>query len=304
MIDRLGLGGAPIGNLFAAVSDEDARATVDAAWDRGIRFFDTAPLYGHGLSERRLGTALAGRPRDEYTLATKVGRLLVAGDPGDTMFVDVPSARPVFDFSYDAVMRSLEDSLDRLGHDRVDILHVHDPDDHVEEALAGAFPALRRLRDEGVINKVGAGMNQAPALLRFVREAGVDCVLLAGRYTLLDQSGAELLDRCGREGVEVYAAGVFNSGLLADPRPGATYDYAAAPADLVARAKDLASRCDAAGVSLKAAALQFPLRHPAVTRVLMGARTGAEVEENVELFETAVPEDLWDELVPQPAPPP
>ena len=301
-VTRLSLGCAPIANLYTAVTPADATATVDAAYERGIRLFDTAPLYGHGLSEERLGAALASRPRDGLTVATKVGRLLVAdgpeGRPGPTLFADIPAVHPVFDFSADGVERSLEASLARLGLDRVDVVHVHDPDDHADAALAGAFPALRRLQAEGVIGAVGVGMNQTSLPARFVREGVVDCVLLAGRYTLLDRSGAEeLLPLCAAAGVSVIAAGVFNSGVLADPRPGATFEYAAAPPAVLARARALRSVCERHGVSLKAAALQFPIRHPAVTTVLVGARSAAEVRENVDLFDQALPDALWDELL-------
>jgi D-threo-aldose 1-dehydrogenase len=282
------------------VSEDDARATVDAAWDAGVRLFDTAPLYGHGVSERRVGAALAGRRRGDFVVSTKVGRLLVPDDgpPPPTIFRDVPAVHPVFDFSEAGVLRSLHESLGRLGLDRADVVHVHDPDDHADEALAGAFPVLRRLRDEGVIGAVGAGMNQAPMLARFVREAGVDCVLLAGRYSLLDQSGlTELLPLCQRDDVAVIAAGVFNSGLLADPRPGATYDYAAAPAELVARARRLDETCKRHDVPLRAAAIQFPLGHPAVRTVLVGARTAAEMAVNAALMDVPIPTALWDDLV-------
>ena len=296
----LGLGCAPLGNLYQATSDDEAQAVVHAAFDAGIRFFDTAPLYGHGLSERRLGAALASMPRESVTVATKVGRLLVADAPDetvDTIFMEVPSVHPVFDFSADGVHRSLEASLERLGLDRVDIVHVHDPDDHAEEALAGAFPALRRWRDEGVVSAIGAGMNQAAMLARFVREAGVDCVLLAGRYTLLDQSGLdELLPLCEREGVSVIAAGVFNSGLLADPNPGAHFDYAPAPGALVERARHLATVCARHDVPLTAAALQFPTSHPAVSCVLTGVQSVDELRSNVADFAHPIPDELWADL--------
>jgi D-threo-aldose 1-dehydrogenase len=298
---QLGLGCAPIGNLYEGITDEDAHAVVRAAYDAGVRFFDTAPLYGHGLSERRLGAALQGLPRDELTVSTKVGRLLVpdepvgAGEP--TIFADVPPVHPVFDFSADGVLRSLEASLERMGLDRVDIVLVHDPDDHAEEALTGAFPALRRLRDEGVIGAVGAGMNQAPMLTRFVREAGVDCVLLAGRYTLLDQTGVdELLPLCEHEGVSVIAAGVFNSGLLADPSPGAPFFYGPAPAPVVERAQLLATVCEAYGVPLTAAAIQLPKAHAAVTCILAGVRTVDELHAAVRDFEHPIPPALWADL--------
>ena len=297
-VSRLGFGAAPIGNLFTRVADDDARAAVDAAWDAGVRFFDTAPLYGHGLSEQRLGAALRAHARDEYVLATKVGRLLtpaVVND--DDGFVDTPPVGWTYDFSHDATRSSLDASLARLGLDRVDVLHVHDPDDHADAALAGAFPALRKLRDEGVLQAIGAGMNQSALLARFVREADLDCVLLAGRYTLLDQSGLdELLPLCTEHGTSVIAGGVFNSGLLADPSPRATYDYVPAPPELVERARRLASACARHGVDLKAAALRFPLAHPAVACVLTGARSAAEMAENARLFSQPIPLALWDDL--------
>lgn len=296
-VTRLGLGGAPLGSMFRSVADADARDTIDTAWDLGVRAFDTAPLYGHGLSERRFGAALRDRPRREYVLATKVGRLLVPGRDDDSIFADAPPLRPVFDFSHDGVLRSLAESLDRLGLDRVDVVHVHDPDDHGPEALAGAFPALRRLRDEGAVGAVGAGMNQTGLLTRFVREAGVDCVLLAGRYTLLEQGALDdLLPACTDEGVAVVAGGVFNSGLLADPHAGATYDYAPASGALVARAGRIGAVCARHGVPLRAAALQFPAAHPAVATVLTGARTAAEIEENAADFSVPIPPALWDDL--------
>jgi D-threo-aldose 1-dehydrogenase len=298
-VTRLGLGTAPLGGMYEAVSDEQGRATIDAAWAAGLRFFDTAPLYGHGRSERRLGAALRDRPRDEFVLATKVGRMLRAGGPPDPegIWVDAPELHPFFDFSEEAALTSFRESLERLGLDRVDVLHIHDPDDHHDEALAGAYRALDRLRADGRIRAVGAGMNQAAMLARFAREGRFDCFLLAGRFTLLDQSGLDdLLPLCRREGIAVIAGGVFNSGILADPRPGAHYNYLPATPELVERALRLAEVCDRHGVPLAAAAVQFPLRHPAVATVLVGARSAAEVEEDVRLFRCDVPDELWADL--------
>ena len=298
-VTRIGLGCAPIGNLFAAVSDSDAAATVDAAWDEGIRLFDTAPLYGHGLSEHRLGRALAHHDRDSYTLSTKVGRLL--RPPTDTapstMFVGAPSLVPTPAFSRDDVMRSIEESLERLSLDRLDIVHVHDPDDHESEALDGAFPALIELRDAGVIRAVGCGMNQAEMLGRFVERVDLDCVLLAGRYTLLDRRGADhLLPRCLERGVGVIVGGVFNSGLLIDPDLHQTYDYAPARPDVVKRAQSMRAACERHGVGLAAAAIQFALNHPAVCSVVIGARSAAEVHADVGDAQVTIPRALWDEL--------
>ena len=311
---RVGLGTAPLGGLFAEVADDDAHSVVAAAWAAGVRFFDTAPLYGYGLAEQRLGTVLRGCPRVEFALATKVGRLLRAGAPPEPgqHFKGAPDVNPVFDFSYDGVLRSVEESLTRLGLDRVDVLHIHDPDDHFEEAVHGAYPALDRLRREGVIGAVGAGMNQAAMLARFAREADFDCFLLAGRYTLLDQVGLrELLPLCLDRGIAVIAAGVFNSGVLAGPQPGATYDYSPAGADVLARARRLDDVCCRHGVPLKAAAIQFPFGHPAVVTVLVGCRSAAELEENLRMAEWDIPAAFWENLkaerllakdIPTPAP--
>jgi D-threo-aldose 1-dehydrogenase len=285
--------------MFEAVADADAFAVVEHAWNAGLRFFDTAPLYGMGLAEQRLGVALQGRPRDAFTLATKVGRVLRAGNSpeSDQFWRGVPALRPVFDFSYDGVMRSVEESLQRLGLERVDLLHLHDPDDHFEEALNGAYPALDRLRSEGLVGALGAGMNQAEMLVRFAKEADFDCFLLAGRYTLLDQIGLrELLPLCLDRGIAIIAGGVYNSGILADPRPGAAYNYMPAPPELLDRARRLRSTCERHGVPLKAAALQFPLGHPAVAAVLTGSRSTAELEENLSMFRLEIPSGLWAEL--------
>ncbi|HTO71327.1 MAG TPA: aldo/keto reductase [Myxococcota bacterium] len=296
-VTRLGLGCAPLANLYRASDEVQARAAVDAAWDAGIRWFDTAPLYGHGLSERRLGAALRGRERSEYVVASKVGRLLRPGVDPETVFADVPPLRPVFDFSYDGALRSLEESLTRLGLDRIDLVHVHDPDAHEVEAERGAFRALLRLRDEGVIRAIGAGMNQSPMLARFVERGLVDCVLVAGRWSLLDDSAArDLLPLAERSGVAVIAAGVFNSGILAAPRAGATYDYAPAPPERLARAQRLEAICARFDVSLRAAALQFPLRHPAVRCVLVGARSAEEIADAAAQFTAPIPAELWAAL--------
>ena len=298
-VTRLGLGTAPLGGLFEAVTDDEAHRTVEAAWDAGIRFFDTAPLYGSGLSERRLGAVLRTKPRDEYVLTTKVGRLLRADAPPDPeqSFKGTPPLNPVFDFSYDGVMRSVEESLERLGLDRVDVLLIHDPDSDYDEALRGAYRALERLRAEGSIKAVGAGMNQAEMLARFARDASFDCFLLAGRYTLLDRAGArELLPLCVERGIGVVAGGVFNSGILADPDAQPRFNYRPAPPELVRRAQELKAICGRRGVDLKSAALQFPLRHPAIAAVLLGPRSAAQLEENLEMFEARIPDDLWREL--------
>jgi D-threo-aldose 1-dehydrogenase len=298
-VTRLGLGTAPLAGLFEEVPEQQALAVIRRAWEVGIRFYDTAPLYGHGLAEMRVGKVLRDEPRDEFTLATKVGRLLRADappEPGQS-FRGTPPVNPVFDFSYDGVMRSVEESRQRLGIERIDILHIHDPDDHYDAALKGAYRALDHLRAEGVIGAVGAGMNQAEMLTRFAREANFDCFLLAGRYTLLDQVALkELLPVCLEKGVAIIAGGVYNSGILADPKPGAHYNYQTAPPELVERAQRIGAVCASHGVPIKAAAIQFPLGHPAVTCVVVGCRSVAQLDESIAMFELTIPPSMWQEL--------
>jgi D-threo-aldose 1-dehydrogenase len=302
-VTALGLGATAIGGMYTEVADEQATATVDAAWDAGLRFFDAAPQYGRGNGEIRLGRGLAGRPRDAYVLSSKVGRLLRADAPpnpddfdpdGNPYDAGAPAVATVYDYTRDGVLRSIEESLRRLGVDRLDIVHVHDPDDYVEEALATALPTLIELREEKVISAVGAGMNQTAALERFARESDPDVLLLAGRYTLLEQDALRsFLPLCEQRGIAVIVGGAFNSGLLADPNPGTKYDYDPAPAHLIDRARRLAEVCAQYGVPLKAAALQLPAAHPAVAAVLTGPRSAAELAENVALFDQPIPAELW-----------
>jgi D-threo-aldose 1-dehydrogenase len=297
-VSRLGLGLAPIGGLYAPVGEDRARATVERAWQLGIRFFDVAPLYGNGLAERRAGPVLAGKPRDQFALSTKVGRLLRAGgrDVQD-IWAEPEALTPIFDFTGAGVRASYAESLDRLGLDRADILHVHDPDEHLAQVVAEALPELVRMRAEGRIGAVSAGMNNAGPLAELVRTGALDSVLMAGRYTLLDQSGAaELLPLCAERGVAVIAGGVFNSGLLADPRPGASFDYAPAGREMLERALAVKAVCERHGVPLRAAAVQFPLTHPAVACVLVGARSPEEVEDAVRMSAVEIPGGLWRDL--------
>ena len=292
-LSRLGLGTAPLAGLFGAVPASEAQAVVDRAWELGVRFFDTAPSYGSGLAEQRVGEALCRRPRGEFVISTKVGRLLRPGQP-DPAFVGAPELAPVFDFSYDGAVRSLEESLERMGLDRVDIALIHDPDDHYESAIAGAYVALERLRSEGVVNAIGVGMNQTKLLARFARESDIDCLLVAGRYTLLDRSAAdELLPLCHERGIAVIVGGIFNSGILAN---GETYDYRPAPKSIRARVEELRRACERHATPLAAAAIQFPLRHPAVTTVLVGCRSAAEIAEDSTLLGCSIPAELWSEL--------
>jgi D-threo-aldose 1-dehydrogenase len=303
-VTALGFGGAPAGNLYQETTDEATTAAVDRAWAGGIRYFDTAPHYGLGLSERRLGAALRDRPRQLFVISTKVGRLLepnprpAGSDLAAGGFAVPDTLRRRFDFGAAAVRRSLEGSLERLGLDRVDLVYVHDPDDHVDEALAGAVPELIRMREEGLVTAVGVGMNQWQAPLRMVRDTGIDLVMLAGRWTLLDRSGQPLLDECAARGVAVVAAAPFNSGLLARawPPDGAYFDYGPAAPQVLARARALAAVCERYGVSLPDAAVQFPLRHPAVVSVVTGMASGEQVASNLARFATVVPDDAWTEL--------
>jgi D-threo-aldose 1-dehydrogenase len=299
-VTSIGLGSAPLGGLFAPVSDADAEATLAAGWSAGIRFFDTAPLYGFGLAERRLGAFLRQQPRDSFAISTKVGRLLRAPGVGsieDDHYKGASSERPVFDFSYDGVMRSVEESLGRLGLDRVDVLLVHDPDDHYDEAVRGAFRALVRLRDDGTVKAIGSGMNQSEMLTRFAEAVPVDCFLLAGRYTLLDQGALDaLFPVCAAKNIGILLGGIYNSGILANPHTGAKFNYEDADAALVARALELDQLCRTHGTELKAAALQFCMAHPAVTVAVMGARNAAEVADNIAMSERKVPEAFWQEL--------
>ncbi len=311
-VTRLGFGGASIGGLYRPVPFDDAVRTVRRAWDLGVRHFDTAPLYGYGASERRVGAALADRRREDYALSTKVGRLVVSADAisigadvdrqvfdgrENGAYAETADRRIVFDYSDDGVRRSLGDSLERLGLDRIDIALIHDPDRHWRQAIEGAFPALARLRDEGVVRAIGVGMNQAPMLARFAREGDFDVILLANRYTLLDQEAfAEVLPLCVDRRIAVMIGGVMNSGILADPRPGSRFDYSTAPADVVARAQRLAAACTRHDVPLKAAAVQFPLAHPAVVSVIAGVRSIEHLDEYAALYRAPIPAALWDEL--------
>ncbi|MET7485375.1 aldo/keto reductase [Streptomyces sp. NPDC005538] len=301
-VSALAFGGAAIANLYTEVSDEQAHRAVNTAWQQGIRYFDTAPHYGLGLSERRLGAALREHPRASYAISTKVGRRLepvenVAGDDLDNGFAVPATHHRVWDFGADGIRRTLDASLERLGLDHVDIVYLHDPDDHAEQAFREGYPALEKLRAEGVVGAIGAGMNQAEMLTRFVQDTDVDVVLCAGRYTLLDQSAlTELLPSAVARGRSVVVGGAFNSGLLADPKPDATYNYAQAPAELLDRALRMKAVAERHGTTLRAAALAFCAAHPAVASVLVGARSEAEVRDCAEQFAAPVPGAFWQEL--------
>ncbi|NGO72024.1 aldo/keto reductase [Streptomyces boncukensis] len=310
-VTELGFGGGPLGGLFEPLDDATAAGALAAAWDAGVRYYDTSPHYGIGTSERRTGAALRARARDAgrdagrdgFTVSTKVGRLLVEQDAQgrqDPQGFQVPAThRRVWDFTRDGVRRSLEDSLARTGLDRVDALYLHDAEEHFEDALREGYPALDELRAEGVVGAIGAGMYDPDKLTRLVRETDVDVVMLSGRYTLLNHTALDtLFPACAERGVSVLAASVFNSGLLATAEPGAAgmYDYAPAPPGLVDRARRIAGVCAAHGVELPAAALAFPLRHPVVAGIVVGMRSADEVRANVASYETEIPEALWSDL--------
>ena len=300
-ITRLGLGCAAIGGLYGDIPDEQATQVVHKALELGLNLFDTAPLYGSGKSEIRLGQALKDVPRDSYVLASKVGRILVPTDDddrGQSIFGDPPPFKPVFDYSYDGIMRSFEDSLKRLGVERIDILHIHDPDDHWQQAIEGAYPALYKLRSEGVISAVSAGMNQWEMLARFAREGDFDCFLLAGRYSLLDQSALEeLLPLCLEKNIGILAGGTYNSGILAKgAKPGATYNYGEAPAEIMQKAAAIEAVATRHEVDVKAAASQFVFAHPAITCIIPGTRQPSRVEENFNLLTQEIPPEFWTDL--------
>jgi D-threo-aldose 1-dehydrogenase len=300
-VTRLGLGTGPIGGLYRPVSAEDALATVRAAWEIGIRVFDTAPFYGYGMAERRLGTVLREMRRSDYTLSTKVGRLLRPPDSAgpsqpDTLFrfETAPPVVPVFDFSEAGAVTSLQESVARLGIDHVDILYIHDPYDYVEVAITGAYRELDRLRREGTVRAIGVGMGYPDLLLRLARAGDFDALLVAEGYSVLDQRAADaLLPHCEHEGIGVTLGNVLHGGLLAGTQPEPSLQPSS---DLERRAQGLRHICARWDVPPMAAALQFAVAHPAVSCVLVGARTSAEIEENVRLCRLPIPTGMWDDL--------
>lgn len=300
----LGFGGASVGNLRRAIDDDQAHAAIRRAWSRGVRYFDTAPHYGLGLSERRLGRALSELPRSEFVLSTKVGRLLVprssptAGD-GEGFAVAGDLERR-WDFSFEGVERSLRESRERLGMDRTDILFAHDPDQAGDTAARDGLRARTELRSAGEVAAIGVGTNSTVGLVELIDQGALDVLMLAGRYTLLDHlAGLPVLDAAARSGVAVVAAGVFNSGLLATPRPveGARFDYRDASADIVAKVHRIADVCEAHGVDVPTVAIAFARRHRAVASVVVGMRSAGDVDDNADRFEAAVPDAVWGDLV-------
>lgn len=300
-VTRLGLGCAALGGLYGDIPEEQAEAVVHKALELGLNLFDTAPLYGSGKSEIRVGHALQSVPRDSYVLASKVGRVLEPADGedrGQSIFDNLPPFNPVFDFSHDGVIRSVEESLERLKLDRIDVLHIHDPDDNYEEAIGSAYPALDKLRAEGTIKAVSAGMNQWEMLARFAREGDFDCFLLAGRYSLLEQESLdELLPLCLEKDIGIMAGGTYNSGILAKGSgEEAKYNYGDPPADVVAKAQRLEAVAKRHEVDIKAIASQFALAHPAITCIIPGTRKPERVRENFDLLNVEIPAQLWAEL--------
>lgn len=313
-VTQLGFGAAPIGGFRATIPDAQAAMLLDTAWDGGVRYFDTSPFYGYGRSELRIGAALRERPRNEYVVSTKVGRWIRPRRARETVPTDfrehgLPGFVPTFDYTYDGIMRSLEQSCLRLGISHIDVLFIHDVDfwtigdravleERFRTAMEGGYRALDELRRAGVIGAIGCGLNETEMSLRFARAGDFDCMLLAGRYTLLEQGAlAEFMPYCEQRGIGVIIGGPFNSGILAEPHgPGAKYDYADAPPVILSRARRLAVVCDRHGVPLPAAALQFPLAHPAVSAVIPGALSPAEVAQNLDHLRHPISQALWEEL--------
>ena len=310
---ELGFGTAPLGNLYRPLTEREARATLEASWLAGYRYFDTAPLYGLGLSETRLNGFLRDKPRDSYLLSTKIGRLLQLCPPAErtrqNAFHNVPSRREVFDYSYDGVMRSLEFSLERLGLDSIDIVYAHDVDitthgtkeasnRRIRELMEGGYRALAKLRDEGVVKAIGAGVNEWEVAETLARSGDFDLFLLAGRYTLLEQKALDsFLPLCVERKIGVVIGGPYNSGILATgPKPGARYEYSAASPEILERVKRIQRVCRAHGVQLVEAALRFPLGHPAIVSVIPGGQRASETRRNAEILSVKIPSGLWRDL--------
>jgi D-threo-aldose 1-dehydrogenase len=310
---ELGFGAAPLGNLYRPLTEKEARATLDAAWSAGCRYYDTAPLYGLGLSETRLNGFLRAKPRDSYLISTKTGRLLELCEPKDRSrqgaFFETPSRRERFDYGYDGVMRSLEFSLERLGLDHIDIVYAHDvdvfthgtkeaADTRFKELMEGGYRALLKLRESGAIKAIGAGINEWDVAERLARAGDFDVFLLAGRYTLLEQDSLQsFLPYCVEKNIGVVIGGPYNSGILATgPKPGAFYNYAPAPAEVLERVARIQAICKAHGVKLAEAALRFPLGHPAIVSVIPGGQKPSEVLRNAEMIGRKIPAALWRDL--------
>jgi D-threo-aldose 1-dehydrogenase len=300
-VTSLGLGCTSLAGMYEDISEDQAVEVVYRSLELGLNLFDTAPFYGSGKSEERLGRALAGNPRNRFVLATKVGRTLIPTEGenyGKKIFINPLPFKPVFDFSYDGVMKSFEASLARLKVDRIDIVHIHDPDNYYQEAIESAYPALEKLRSEGAIQAISVGMKHWEMLARFAHEGNFDCFLLAGQYNLIDQSAIhELFSLCLKKSIGIILGGTYGSGILATgAKPGAKYDYVDAPPEILEKVSCIEAVCAYHNVSLKAAASQFSLSHPAVTAIIPGAGDPAFVEENFNLLQQEIPADFWIEL--------
>ena len=310
---ELGFGTAPLGNLYRAISDDAAAEILDRAWQLGVRYFDTAPLYGLGLSETRLNRFLRGKDRDSYVLSSKVGRLLKAVPPdqrdGEGKWFEVPARVEVYDYSYDGVMRSFEASLERLGTHRIDILYAHDLDmqvvqdrdvlnERLTQFMDGGYRALTELRDQGAIRAFGAGLNMWEYCQWLAERGDFDLFLLAGRYTLLEQEALEsFLPLCETRGIGIVIGGPYNSGILATgAREGAFFNYDAAPPEILDKVSRIESVCARHDVRLIDAAFQFPLRHPAVLSVIPGGQSVDEMNSNAQAAAAKIPDALWQEL--------
>ncbi|CAB4728374.1 unannotated protein [freshwater metagenome] len=298
-ISRLSLGTAPLAGLFKSVENGESDDLIETALAEGINYFDTAPLYGHGLSEERLGRVLS-RVSAPFILETKVGRILERVEKADPVpwFPDAdPHIQPVFDYSVEGIKKSFNDSLERLGVDHIDIALMHDAENHIPEAINNAYPVLADLKRQGIIKAIGIGINFCDAAMAIIKEVDLDLALIAGRYTLLDQSAQnELFPLALERKVDITIGGVFNSGVLADPKPGATFEYLPASDEIIKRAQAIGDFLKERGIPLTAAALQFPLRHPAVTSVLTGSRNSKELLSNIADFDAELPSDIWAQL--------
>ena len=309
-VTTLGFGGAPLGSIYEVLDEDVCRSTVNRAFDVGVRLFDTAPLYGHGLSEMRMGAVLRSKPRNDYVLSTKIGRYLAPGKPGQIdmgQWQHSIGFEVVYDYSYDAAFREVEQSMMRLGIPRIDILLIHDVDvwthgdgfeQRYKEAMEGSYKALRKMKDEGMVGAIGVGINEADVCARFARDGDFDCFLLAGRYTLLEQGALDdFLPLCEQKNIGIMLGGPYNSGILATGAiPGAKYNYQDAAPEVLERVSRIQEVCQRHGVPLAAAAIQFPLAHPCVATMIPGAVTPYEVQRNADLMQVAIPGDLWAEL--------
>jgi D-threo-aldose 1-dehydrogenase len=310
-ITDMGFGAAPIGNFLRPISETESEAMITRAWDAGMRYFDTAPYYGHGLSEARIGQYLRWKPRHEFVLSSKVGRVLEPARRKDIDFkpwVDGLPFKPRFDYSYDGTMRSFEDSLQRMGLEYIDILFIHDADVfthgaemqkvYYKQAMDGCYRALVKLRDQGLVKAIGVGVNNWEVMLDFMKEGDFDTLLVAGRYTLLEQDSLnELLPLCERRGTALVIGGGFNGGILATGTvPGAKWNYAPAPDHIVQKVKGIEAVCAKYNVPLAAAALQFLLAHPAVASHVPGTRNVSQMEQNIALVTQPIPAELWQDL--------